>query len=92
MDGQVPLAVMDERLRRLQDALNRDQLAFNQASVGKRCTVLVERKGKLPGQMLGKSPWLQSTIVASEAAIGALLEVEVTAGAPNSVSAVERVR
>ena len=91
MVDQVPLAVMDERLQRLQDALNRDQLAFNQASVGKHCTVLVERKGKLPGQMLGKSPWLQSTIVASDAEIGALLEVEITAGAPNSVSAVERI-
>ena len=60
MDGQIALEVMDERLQRLQAALNRDQLAFNQASVGRRCDVLVERKGKLPGQMLGKSPWLQS--------------------------------
>ena len=92
MDDQVPASVMDERLQRLQEALNRDQLAFNQAAVGKRCEVLVERKGKLPGQMLGKSPWLQSTIVATDAAIGDLLEVEITAGGPNSVSAVARVR
>jgi tRNA-2-methylthio-N6-dimethylallyladenosine synthase len=92
MDDQIPLAVMDERLQRLQDALNRDQFAFNQASVGKRCQVLIERRGKLPGQMLGKSPWLQSTIVASDTAIGELLEVEITAGGPHSVSAVGRVR
>jgi tRNA-2-methylthio-N6-dimethylallyladenosine synthase len=92
MDDQIPLAMMNERLQRLQDALNRDQLAFNHASVGRHCTVLVERRGKLPGQMLGKSPWLQSTIVASDAAIGSLLEVEIMAGGPNSVSAVARVR
>jgi tRNA-2-methylthio-N6-dimethylallyladenosine synthase len=60
MDGQVPREVMDERLQRLQAALGRDQLAFNQASVGKRCEVLVERRGKRQGQWLGKSPWLQS--------------------------------
>jgi len=41
--------VMDERLQRLQAALNRDQLAFNRASEGRTCEVLVERRGKLPG-------------------------------------------
>ena len=45
MDGQVPREVMDERLQRLQAALGRDQLAFNEASVGKRCQVLVDRHG-----------------------------------------------
>ena len=60
MDGQIAGEVMDERLQRLQASLNRDQLAFNEASVGRTCDVLVERKGKFPGQWLGKSPWLQS--------------------------------
>jgi tRNA-2-methylthio-N6-dimethylallyladenosine synthase len=92
MDDQIPPEVMDERLQRLQAALNRDQLAFNQASVGRRCAVLVERGGKLPGQMLGKSPWLQSVLVTTDAAVGSLLDVEITAGGPKSVSAVELVR
>src|SRR6056297_2721059 len=35
--------VMDERLQRLQARLNRDQLAFNKASIGKTCSVLVVR-------------------------------------------------
>ncbi|WP_374531626.1 tRNA (N6-isopentenyl adenosine(37)-C2)-methylthiotransferase MiaB [Novosphingobium sp.] len=87
MDGQVAAEVMDERLQRLQAALNRDQLAFNQASVGKRCTVLVERKGRHEGQWLGKSPWLQSVHFTGEAAIGDLVEVELTAAGPNSLSA-----
>ena len=87
MDGQVPREVMDERLQRLQAALNRDQLAFNQRSVGRTCEVLVERKGKRPGQWLGKSPWLQSVHFEGEAAIGDLVEVELTEAGANSLHA-----
>ena len=85
MDGQIPREVMDERLQRLQAALNRDQLAFNAASVGKRCEVLVERRGKKPGQWLGKSPWLQSVFFEGEAAIGDLVRVELAEAGPNSI-------
>ena len=87
MADQIPAAVMDERLQRLQAALNASQLAFNQTSVGKRCTVLVERQGRHPGQWLGKSPWLQSVHFTGEAAIGDLVEVELTEAGPNSLSA-----
>ena len=86
MDGQVPAAVMDERLQRLQAALNASQLAFNQASVGKRCTVLVERRGKHAGQWLGKSPWLQSVHFTGEVAIGDLVEVELVQAGANSLA------
>ena len=87
LDGQLPREVMDERLQRLQAALNRDQLAFNAASVGKRCEVLVERRGKHPGQWLGKSPWLQSVHFEGDAAIGDLVEVALTEAGPNSLHA-----
>ncbi len=86
MDDQIAPEVMDERLQRLQAALNRDQLAFNQRSVGQRCTVLVERKGKYPGQWLGKSPWLQSVHFTGEAEIGALVDVELVEAGPNSLA------
>jgi tRNA-2-methylthio-N6-dimethylallyladenosine synthase len=92
MDGQVPAEVMDDRLQRLQAALGRHQLAFNRASVGKTCAVLIERKGKKPGQWLGKSPWLQSVHIEGEAAIGDLLEVELAAAGPNSLAGELRVR
>jgi len=87
MDDQIPAQVMDERLQRLQAALGRDQLAFNQASVGKRCTVLVERSGRHEGQWLGKSPWLQSVHFIGDAAIGDLVEVELVEAGPNSLAA-----
>ena len=86
MAGQIAPEVMDERLQRLQAALNISQLAFNRASVGKRCTVLVERKGKLPGQWLGKSPWLQSVHFFGDAAIGDLVEVELIDAGGNSLA------
>ena len=86
MDGQIPREVMDERLQRLQAALNRDQLAFNQRSVGRTCEVLVERKGKLPGQWLGKSPWLQSVWFEGDAAIGDIVTAELVEAGPNSLA------
>ena len=86
MEGQVPREVMDERLQRLQAALNRDQLAFNRASVGRTCAVLVERRGKHPGQWLGKSPWLQSVWFEGEAAIGDLVTLELAEAGPNSLA------
>ena len=86
MADQIAPEVMDERLQRLQAALNTTQLAFNRASVGKRCTVLVERRGKHPGQWLGKSPWLQSVHFTGDAAIGDLIELDLTRAGPNSLS------
>ena len=85
MDGQLSAQVMQPRLQRLQAAINRDQLAFNQASLGKTVPVLIERRGKLPGQWLGKSPWLQSVWFEGEHAIGDLVEVELVEAGPNSL-------
>ena len=92
MEGQVPAEVMDERLQQLQAALQRSSLAFNQSTLGRRCTVLIERKGKLPGQWLGKSPWLQSVHFEADAAIGDLVEVELVEAGPNSLSGRALVR
>ena len=86
LEGAVPAEVMDERLQRLQAAINRDQMAFNRASIGKQCDVLVERRGRKPGQWLGKSPWLQSVHFEGDAGIGEMVRVELTEAGPNSLS------
>lgn len=86
MDDQIDQAVMDDRLQRLQAAINRDQMAFNAASLGKACDVLVERRGKKPGQWLGKSPWLQSVHFVADAKIGDLVRVELSEAGPNSIA------
>ena len=88
LTDEVPAEVMDERLQQLQAALGRDQQAFNAATVGRTCQVLVERRGKLPGQMLGKSPWRQSVHFMGDHAIGDLVTVTLTAAGPVSLSGV----
>ena len=70
MEGQIALELMDERLQRLQQRITRHSLAFNRSKVGTETNILVERKGRRPGQMIGKSPWLQSVHVETEAAPG----------------------
>ena len=85
MDDQIPQEVMEDRLARLQDRLGRDQLAFNEATVGRRCDVLVERKGKRDGQWLGKSPWLQSVFFEGDVELGDMVTVDLVEGRPSSV-------
>ena len=85
MDEQIAPEIMDERLQRLQGLLNAQQFAFNQASVGKRCDILIERDGKRPGQKIGKSPWLQSVVVDNGPETGTILTVDLVSAAPNSL-------
>lgn len=85
MDGHIPLAMMDERLQRLQALLNSQQQAFNQGSVGLTTSILIERDGKHPGQRIGKSPWLQSVVIETDALPGTLLDVKIVSAGPNSL-------
>jgi tRNA-2-methylthio-N6-dimethylallyladenosine synthase len=84
MGDPVAPEVMDERLQRLQALLAEQQMAFNRATVGRTCDILIERKGKQPGQMLGKSPWLQSVLI-DGGAIGDLVTIEIVGAGPLSL-------
>ncbi len=86
MDGHIAPEIMDDRLQRLQALLNEQQLAFNEASVGRRVKVLLERNGKLPGQKIGKSPWLQSVHVMTDAHIGDIVTADIVSAGPNSLA------
>ena len=88
MEGAVAPEVMDERLQRLQARLAEHSLAFNRATIGKDLKILIDRKGRLPGQMIGKSPWLQSVFVETDANIGDMIDVTVTHALPNSLGGV----
>ena len=89
MADQVPEPVKEERLARLQAAITASAYAFNLASVGRHTEILLERPGRKPGQLIGKTPWLQSAVVEIPGAkIGDLVAIEITAGQPNSVEAV----
>jgi tRNA-2-methylthio-N6-dimethylallyladenosine synthase len=86
LNGQIANAVMEERLARLQAAISQHAQAFNDASIGRRCAILIERAGRRPGQMIGKSPWLQSVVVENGPPVGSLIEVELTNAGPNSLN------
>ena len=86
MDAQVPEAVKNERLQRLQALVAEQGRAFNAAKVGATTRILLDRIGRKPGQMIGKSPWLQSVFVETNAAIGDMLDVRLLAALPNSLA------
>ncbi len=86
MDDQVPEDLKAERLARLQALLGEQQAAFNAASVGLRCDVLLERTGRRPGQLIGKSPWLQSVhVTAPGLQIGDIVTVDILSAGPLSL-------
>ncbi len=88
MEGAVTAEVMDDRLQRLQARLAEHSLAFNRATIGKDTRILIDRKGRQPGQMIGKSPWLQSVFVETGAAIGDMVDVSITHALPNSMGGI----
>jgi tRNA-2-methylthio-N6-dimethylallyladenosine synthase len=88
MADQVPEDVKHERLQRLQGALDRQQAAFNANCLGRSFEVLFERGGRYPGQIVGRSPYLQTVQVQSDRSavtIGDLAAVTVTQLSANSL-------
>lgn len=87
MDDQIDEAVKKERLARLQDQLNADQLAFNEKTVGKTVSVLLDGKGAKDGQYIGRTPHMQSVhLQASADMLGSVCTVTVEKAGPNSLS------
>ena len=86
---QVPDAVASERLTRLQALLREQMTAFNQGCVGKEIDLLIEKRGKRDGQLLGRSPWLQTVVVNGDVSeISQTLRVRVSEAGPASLNAV----
>jgi tRNA-2-methylthio-N6-dimethylallyladenosine synthase len=84
---QVPDAVKSERLQRLQELLESQQGAFNRGQVGRELDVLLERPGRHPGQLVGRSPYLQPVhLLAPERLLGALVPVRIVGAEPNSLA------
>ena len=83
----VPAEVADVRLQELQALITSQQHAAQAAMVGREVTVLYEKPGRLPGQMVGKSEHLHAVHVSDpEARIGQLARVRVLASASNSLA------
>jgi len=86
-ETQVPEAVKDERLQQLQELISHQQRKFNESFVGRETEVLFDRKGKYHGQIMGRSPWMQSVHVKDgEAYAGKLMPVIITEGRGSSLA------
>lgn len=87
----VPEAEKSARLHALQALLAAQQTAFNRATIGKVADVLFEKPGRHPGQLAGKSPWLQAVHIdlpadlRPEQVLGRIWSVEITGLATNSL-------
>ena len=93
IEAQVPERVKAERLDRLQQLLNRQQTAFNERLVGQTLPVLFERRGRQSGQLIGRSPHLQSVHAAApKELLGRIVPVEIVSAGPNSLMGVVAAR
>ena len=89
MPGQADEAVKDERLARLNALLDEQARAFNAAQVGKVLPVLFERPGRHPGQLIGRSPYLQAVhATAPDRLIGQIVPVRIDTAARMSLGGV----
>jgi tRNA-2-methylthio-N6-dimethylallyladenosine synthase len=95
METQVAQEEKSERLQRLQAAITRHQRAFNAQFAGRTLDVLLEKPGKLPGQLVGRTPYLQAVqVMAQPSLIGSIVPVTIIEVGSNSLfgALVEDVR
>jgi tRNA-2-methylthio-N6-dimethylallyladenosine synthase len=91
LGDQVPEKVKAERLARLQRQIERQQHEFAARCVGRTLPVLFEKQGRRTGQLIGRSPYLQSVHAEAPAnMLGRLVPVEISAFGPNSLAGVIR--
>jgi tRNA-2-methylthio-N6-dimethylallyladenosine synthase len=88
-ENQIPIDAQEARLAELQALITRQQKAFNQRMVGQVMPVLFEKPGKIPGQLIGKTPYLQSVHVRDAGnRIGQLAEIAITDAFDNSLAGI----
>jgi tRNA-2-methylthio-N6-dimethylallyladenosine synthase len=86
MAGQVAEPEKERRLAILQAAIERNRQAFNAGCRGRSVDVLFEKPGRHPGQLVGRSPYLQPVqVLAPATQIGELAPVTITEIGPNSL-------
>ena len=88
LGDQVPEDVKAKRLEKLQALLFSQQRAFAESCVGREIDLLLEKEGRMPGQLVGRSPWLQPVNVDAKASqIGDIIKVRIIKAGPNSLFA-----
>ncbi|WP_429811031.1 tRNA (N6-isopentenyl adenosine(37)-C2)-methylthiotransferase MiaB [Ensifer sp. B1-9] len=88
LGSQIPEDVKAKRLEKLQALLFSQQRAFAESCVGREIDLLLEKEGRMPGQLVGRSPWLQPVNVDAKASqIGDIIKVRIIKAGPNSLFA-----
>jgi len=78
-----------ERLHRLQALLTGHQMDFQKSMIGRTLPILLEKKGREAGQMIGKSPYLHAVhLVADQSNVGKVIQAKIVATERNSLSGV----
>ena len=90
MEDQISLEIMDDRLQRLQSRIDAHQMSFNRSKAGVDTQVLIERSGRHEGQMIGRSPWLQSVHIDTDSKPGEILDVTLIAAGARSMTGAPR--
>jgi tRNA-2-methylthio-N6-dimethylallyladenosine synthase len=87
MGDQLPETQKSARLHALQALLGDQARAFNASKVGQTVPVLFAEPGRKPGQLVGKTPWLQSVYAEGNARlIGHIAPARLTEGHANSLA------
>ena len=87
MPKQVTEAEKDARLAKLQALLESQRQAFNEAQIGKIMPVLLEKPGRHGGQLIGRTPYLQSVHVsAPKSMLGLIASVSIDGVTPNALA------
>jgi tRNA-2-methylthio-N6-dimethylallyladenosine synthase len=87
MERQLPDDLKDKRLQQVLAVIDRTQTSFNLACVGRVVPVLLERPGRHPGQLVGRSPYMQAVhLTAPPSLCGDVVQVEIVAAGANSLT------
>ena len=89
MTDQVPEHIKSARLQELQAELSRQQIAFNQSCIGRSLPVLFDRRGSRSGQLVGRSPYMQSVHVdLPDSYLGEMMTVKIDEAKPSSLTGI----
>ena len=87
MKNQIPEDVKTRRLMKLQKLLQSQQRAFNEATIGKELDVLLTERGKMRGQLVGYTPYMQGTVVkAPLKMLGEIVRVKITGASATALT------
>jgi len=87
MEDQVAEEAKEERLAELQAVIAKQQQGFNEATVGRTVPVLFEKPGRHPGQLAGKTPWLQAAHAAAPPhLVGTVVPLRIVRAERNSLA------